>query len=112
MMNLELLLAKDAIFRLIAQFHRATRFDDGELYIYNYCESALESAFEVLGIKEDYIKLYDFCKMWEDNSRAIWAINFPDKEFDSISADIHYDVFKEDYERWERMLDEIDEEGN
>lgn len=34
-MNLELLLAKDAIFRLIGQFHRATKFDDGELYIYN-----------------------------------------------------------------------------
>ena len=38
MMNLELLLAKDAIFRLIGQFHRATRFDDGELYIYNMKE--------------------------------------------------------------------------
>ena len=37
-MNLELLLAKDAIFRLIGQFHRATKFDDGELYIYNYDE--------------------------------------------------------------------------
>lgn len=55
-MNLELLQAKDAIFSLISQFHRATKFDDGELYIYNNCESALESAFSVLGIKEDYIK--------------------------------------------------------
>ena len=112
MMNLEILLAKDAIYRLIGQFHRATKFDDGELYIYNYCESALESAFSVLGIKEDYIKLYDFCKMWEDNSRAIWSINFSDRPYEGIPADIHYDVFKEDYERWERMLDEIDEEGN
>ena len=109
-MERELLYAKDTIFKLIAQFHRATRFDDGELYIYNYCESALESAFEVFGIKEDYIKLYDFCKMWEDNSRAIWAINFPDRPYEGIPADIHYDVFKEDYECWERRINETEEE--
>lgn len=109
-MERELLYAKDTIFKLIAQFHRATRFDDGELYIYNLCESALESAFNVLGIKEDYIKLYDFCKMWEDNSRAIWAINFPDRPYEGIPAEIHYDVFKEDYDRWERMINETEEE--
>lgn len=105
-MNLELLLAKDAIFRLIGQFHRATKSNDGELYICDNCESALEHAFNVLGIEEDYIKLYDFCKMWEDNSRAIWEINFPNMPFDSITADIHYDIFKDDYEYWERMLEE------
>lgn len=97
-MNLELLLAKDAIFRLIGQFHRATKSNDGELYIYDNCESALEHAFNVLGIKEGYIKLYDSCKMWEDNSRVIWEINFPNRPFDSITADIRYDIFKEDYE--------------
>ena len=108
-MNLELLLAKDAIFRLIGQFHRATKFDDGELYIYDNCESALESAFSVLGIKEDYIKLYDFCKMWGNNDRALWAINFPDRPFDYITADDYYLLLKEDYERWERMLEEDDD---
>lgn len=105
---MELLRAKEAIFKLIGQFHRATKFDDGELYIYDYCESALESAFNVLGIEEDYIKLMDFCKMWEDNSRAIWAINLLDEPFGSITADIHYQIFKEDYERWERQCDEDD----
>lgn len=105
-MNLELLLAKDAIFRLIGQFHRATKFDDGELYIYDNCESALEHAFNVLGIKEDYIKLYDFCKMWEDNNRAIWAINLPNEPFNGLTADEYYDVFKEDYERWVGMFEE------
>ena len=103
-MNLELLLAKDAIFRLIGQFHRATKFDDGELYIYNYCESALESAFSVLGIKEDYIKLYDFCKMWEDNDRECWAMNSTEP-FNGITADIHYKAFKEDYESWQKSLE-------
>lgn len=96
-MNIELLLAKDAIFRLIGQFYRATKFDDGELYICSNYESALESAFNVLGIKEDYIKLYDFCKMWEDNNRSIWAINFIDRPFEGIAADIYYDVLKENY---------------
>ena len=94
------------VFKNPWKFYRATKFDDGELYIYDNCESALESAFSTLGIKEDYIKLYDFCKMWEDNSCAIWAINFPNRPFDGIPADIYYDIFKEDYELWERMLDE------
>ena len=108
-MDLNLLYAKDAIFSLIAQFHRASKFDDGELYIYNYCESALERAFNVLGIEENYIKLMDFCKMWEDNERACWAINLPNEPFNGITADIHYQVFKEDYERWQRYIDEEDD---
>lgn len=62
-MDLKLLRAKEAIFKLIAQFHKASKFDDGELYIYNYCESALERAFDVLGIEENQIKLMDFCRL-------------------------------------------------
>ena len=46
--------------------------------------------------------------MWEDNSRAIWKINFPDRPYEGIPASIHYDVFKEDYECWERMFEEED----
>lgn len=110
-MNIELLSAKEAIFKLIGQFHHAKKFDDGELYIYNYCESALEAAFNVLGIEENYIKLTDFCQMWEDNTRAIWAILAPNDPFSGITADIHYEIFKEDYEFWERQFDEDDEWG-
>lgn len=105
-MSLELLYAKDAIFRLIGQFHRASKFEDGEFYMYDYCESALEHAFTVLGIEEDYIKLMDFCKMWEDNDRAIRAINFPNEQVYCATADVHYQFFKEDYERWEKQFDE------
>lgn len=101
-MDKELLYAKDAIFHLIGQFHRPTKYDDGELYIYNYCESALERAFSALGIEEDYIKLMDFCRLWEDNNRKIWAANSPDRPFNGITADIHYKVFKEDYDTWEK----------
>lgn len=108
-MERQILYLKDTIFKLIAQFHHASRFDDGELYIYNYCESALESAFNDLGIEGNYIKLMDFCQMWEDNSRAIWTINGNDT-FTGITADIHYKIFKEDLERWERLIDEEDDD--
>ena len=105
----ELLKAKDAIFRLILQFHHASElFEDDELYIYDYCESALERAFDVLGIEDDYIKLMDFCQMWEENTRAIWAINNPDKPFGGFTAEEHYDVFKREYELWKKYLDEDD----
>ena len=99
---MELLLAKEAIFKLICQFHHAKKFDDGELYICNNCESALEAAFNILGIDADYIKLTDFCQMWENNTRAIWAINLPNEPFSGITASMHYDVFKKDYE--ERLV--------
>ena len=105
-MDRKLLDAKDAIFKMIAQFHHPTMFDDGELYIYNYCESALEAAFEVLGIEENYIKLMDFCKMWEDNDREYWV----DEPFDGITADIRYQCMKEDYESWQRAMDYIYED--
>lgn len=108
-MELKLLYVKDTIFRMIAQFNCPTTLhDDEELYVYNYCESALESAFSDLGIEEDYIKLWDFCQMWEDNTRAIWAINRSDNTFNGITADIHYKVMKEEYESHKRWLDMMD----
>ena len=106
--TMELLKAKDAIFKLIIQFHHASKFDDGEFYIYNYCESALERAFDVLGIEENYIPLMDFCKMWEDNNRAIWAINNSNIPFGGTTADFYYDSFKEDYEHWIDWLNDTD----
>lgn len=109
-MDSKLLYAKDAIFSLIAQFHRPSKFDDGELYIYNYCESALEAAFNVLGIEENYIPLMDFCKMWENNDREIWATNCSEP-FDGFTADIHYKIFKEDYETWERISSYLGEDN-
>lgn len=108
-LELKLLYAKNAIFSMIMQFNCPTTLsDDGELYIYNYCESALESAFTTLGIEENYIKLWDFCQMYEDNDRAIWAINGPGVPFNGITADIHYHIMKEEYERRQRWLDMMD----
>lgn len=108
-MELELLYAKDAVFKMIMQFNCPTTLrDDGELYVYNYCESALEAAFNTLGIEENYIKLWDFCQMFENNDRAIWAINAPDTPFNGITADIHYRIMKEEYESRQRWLDMMD----
>lgn len=103
------LMAKDAIFKMIAQFnYPTTLFDDGEPYIYNYCESALEAAFNMLGIEENYIKLWDFCQAWEDNERAIWAMNVPGSQFNGITADIYYKILKDEFDRRQRWLDMMD----
>ena len=108
-MSLELLYAKDAIFKMIMQFHHVSDiFNNGELYIQNYCESALEAAFNTLGIEENYIPLHDFCQMWEDNDRAIWTINSPYEPFHGISADIHYKIFKDEYDMRQRWLENVD----
>ena len=105
----ELLTAKEAIFKLIAQFHHPTKFEDSEFYMYNYSESALELAFEVLGIEGNYIKLIDWCKMWEDNRRAIWEMN-GSNPYESTTADIFYKIFVEEYESWQKAIDYLIEE--
>lgn len=94
-MELELLRAREAIFKLIAQYHLISKSEDGELYIHTYCESALESAFDVLGIASDYISLYDFCNMWERNNRLIWSLSVPNEPYGGVMADVYYDVLKE-----------------
>ena len=95
--NLELLRAKEAIFKLIAQFHHLSQRDGtDELYFYNYCASALEAAWNVLGIEEDYVSLTEFCQMWEDNDRAIWAAN-SNPSFGGLTADFIYDILKNQY---------------
>lgn len=105
--ELELLYAKQAIFKLIGQSCRAVAFEDKDgLYVYDYCESAFEAAFNVLGIEEDCIELSEFCQMWEDNDRAIWAIKNPDVPFNGIIAEMHYKIFSDDYDNWVKMVTE------
>lgn len=103
-MDKELLYAKDAIFKMIYQFCVPMKFDDGKLYIHNYCESALEAAFSVLGIEENCIELMEFCKMYEDNDRAIWAL-YSNEPFDGIPADINYKVFEDIYESHQACIE-------
>lgn len=109
MEDIKLLLAKRAIFKMIGQYCRPIAIE-GQICIYNYCQSGLEAAFEVLGIKKDYIPLEDFCQMWEDNERAIWKY-YGNEKFESIyTKDILYKIFIDDYNAWKSELDEINEE--
>ena len=105
--NIELLYAKDAIFKMISQFCHAVTDDNGNYYISNYCESALESAFTVLGIEDDNIELMKFCKMWEENNKKIWEINFPNKEYGGCVARLYYNHFIEDYEAYQKSFADI-----
>ena len=109
-MNKKLLYAKDAIFKMIEQFCIPMKFDDGKLYIHNYCESALEAAFSVLGIEENYIELMEFCKMHEDNDRAIWALH-SDEPFNGVTADITYKVLEDIYETHQACMELFAEDG-
>jgi hypothetical protein len=107
MEDIKLLKAKRALFKMISQYHRATKIE-GKLCIYNYCQSALEASFEALGIEKNYIPLEDFCQMWEDNERAIWKY-YGNEKFESIyTKDLLVKGFIDDYNAW---LNEIDEEN-
>lgn len=91
--DLTILKAKNAIFKLLGQYCQAVPDNDGVYWVSDYYQSALEYSFDVLGIKEDRITLKDFCQMWEDNNRSIWAITIPDREYDGITAQIYYNCF-------------------
>ena len=98
--NVELLKAKDAIFRLIGQYCGCFLGTDDNYYMSDYFESALERSFDVLGFDRDEVPLMEFCQAWEDNNRKLWAINFSDIEYRGLTAQEYYDIFVEDYKRW------------
>ena len=93
----DLLYAKDCVFRLIEQFCTPIMLDDGTLAIYDYCESALEHVFTLLGIEEDVIELHKFCDMYTENSRKLWKMKFPDLDYAFLTADQLYKIFEEEY---------------
>lgn len=103
--ELKLLYAKDAIFRLIGQYCRCFKGNDDNYYMNDYCESALERSFMVLGFTSDVVPLIEFCQAWEDNNRKIWYINFSDMEYEGIKAKEFYDIFVEDYIRFNVAYD-------
>ena len=105
--DLELLRAKDATFKMIMQFCHAVTDNNGNYYISNYCESALEAAFTILNIEDDVIELMDFCKLWEENNKKIWAINFSNKEYGGCTAQLYYNCFVEDYEAYQESFADI-----
>ena len=92
---------------MINQFQLPTTIDDSDnLYMYNYCESALEAAFTFLGIEEDYIKLEAYCNMLVDNDKKIWKIKHPDEEYYGLTPDMHYGYLKEAYDVYKRVVED------
>ena len=98
--NVELLKAKDAIFRLIGQYCGCFLGTDDNYYMSDYFESALERSFDALGFDRDEVPLMEFCQAWEDNNRKLWDVNFSDVEYRGSTAQEYYDIFVEDYKRW------------
>ena len=98
--NVELLKAKDAIFRLIGQYCGCFLGTDDNYYMSDYFESALERSFIVLGFDRDEVPLMEFCQAWEDNNRKLWAINLPDEEYRGSTARDYYNIFVKSYKRW------------
>lgn len=95
-MELQLLEAKDAIFRLIEEYCDLIHINDNDnkLYFYNYCESTWEHAFNVLEIPEDYIEEFEFYQLWEENNRKIWAAKGNADEMpEHWTAEVLYSVF-------------------
>lgn len=50
----------------------------------------------------------DFCKLWEENNKKIWAINFPNKEYGGCTAQLYYNCFVEDYKAYQAFADIFD----
>lgn len=98
--NVELLKAKDAIFRLIGRYCICFLGTNNNYYMTDYFDCAIERSFDVLGFDRDEVPLMDFCQAWEDNNRKLWAINSPDEEYRGSTARDYYNIFVKSYKRW------------
>lgn len=98
--------AKDAIFRLLADYLQPIE-KDGQYYMSHHFKGTLEKAFVELDIMQAEIPLIDFCQLWEDNNRAIctyWNNEYP---YYGATAQMYYDNIVENYlTRVERVEDE------
>lgn len=109
--DIKLLYAKDAIFKLIGQYCRCFKGNDGNYYMSDYYESALERSFSVLGFNRDEVPLMEFCQAWEDNNRKIWSANFPDLKYECTTAKTYYEIFLDDYMVFLKEMEEDDEDS-
>lgn len=88
--------AKDAIFRLLADYLQPIE-KDGQYYMSHRFKSTFEKAFVELDIMQAEIPLMDFCQLWEDNNRAIctyWNNEYP---YYGATAQMYYDNIVENY---------------
>lgn len=71
----ELLYAKLALFKMIDQFMYETTDDDFNEYFDDYCESAGEAAFSVLGFEDDRIRKEEFYQRYDELFNEIYELN-------------------------------------
>lgn len=81
-------MAKLALFKMIDQFMYCGINEDGTEYFDDYCESAGEMAFSVLGFEEDRISKEEFYAAYDKLSNQIREMN--GVESDSVSYLEHY----------------------
>ena len=94
-MELKLLYAKDAIFRLIRDYcNPIYNIKNSKYYFYDYCENTLERAFNVLEIPDDGVEEFDFYKLWEENNRKLWgSLGNTDEMPEMWTAQCMYETF-------------------
>ena len=97
--------AKDAIFRLLADYLQHIE-KDGQYYMSHHFRSALEKAFVELGIRQAEIPLMDFCQLWADNSRAILAYRNHEYFYYGATAQMYYDSIVENYLAYTDVFEE------
>lgn len=95
------LCAKDAIFRILADYCIPKKGEDGQYYIPHCFTSTLERAFQVLGIEQDKIPLMDFCQMWVINNRELWEYwNPATYPYYGATAQMYYNSIVKNYLAW------------
>lgn len=92
----ELLFAKLALFKMIAQFMYETKDNDGDECFWNYSESAGEAAFSVLGFPDDIIKKSDFYRRYDELEENLAKINGITKSFS------YAEWYQKDFEKRKR----------
>ena len=89
--------AKDAIFRLLADYCLPIE-ENGQYYMSHCFIGTLQKAFLELDIREPKIPLMDFCQLWEDNNRAIFGYwNASVYPYVGATAQMYYDTIIENY---------------
>lgn len=91
--------AKDAIFRLLADYCFPIE-ENGQYYMSHRNMGTFEKAFVELDIMQEKIPLIEFCQLWEDNNRAIWTFWNEGYIYYGATAKIYYDIIVEKYRAW------------
>lgn len=103
----KMLEAKIALCKMISQFMYERTDENGVEYFDNYCESAGEAAFSVLGFEEDMIPKTEFYKLYDKLSNELFMLRTGEPY--PIS---HLECYLEDWEKRKAKLVEKQRQEN